>query len=102
MIVVSNSSEYLSTSSLQGVKIAVHPQESHPFPNGQGYVSSVGQQVGLVVTKVSQLVRTHFAYMSPFRTSTRVSGRRTVNAALVRVWRLTVNRFTTTAPTPLK
>lgn len=53
MIVVSNSSEYLMMSLLQGVKIVVHPQEAHPFPNGQGYMTSVGQQKGFIVTKVS-------------------------------------------------
>ncbi|KAH7699497.1 degenerin mec-4, partial [Aphelenchoides avenae] len=50
MIVVSNASEYLMTSSLQGVKIVVHPQETHRFPNGQGYMASVGQQKGFIVT----------------------------------------------------
>lgn len=59
MVVVSNSSEYLMTSSMQGIKVVVHTQQVYPFPNVEGYMSSVGRQMGLVVTYVGRLATRH-------------------------------------------
>ena len=56
MVVISNSSEYLATSSEQGIKVVVHDQQDFPFPNVDGYMSGVGRQLGVVVTLVSVLL----------------------------------------------
>ena len=52
MIVISDDTEYLATSSEQGIKIVVHYQEQFPFPNVDGYRSATGKAIDLRVTYV--------------------------------------------------
>lgn len=53
MVVLSDINEYMATSSEQGIKIVVHPQDEYPFPNADGYRSAIGKEVDLRVTYVS-------------------------------------------------
>uniref|UniRef100_A0AC35F0S4 Uncharacterized protein n=1 Tax=Panagrolaimus sp. PS1159 TaxID=55785 RepID=A0AC35F0S4_9BILA len=50
MVVISDINEYMATSSEQGIKIVVHPQDEYPFPNADGYRSAIGKEVDLRVT----------------------------------------------------
>lgn len=52
MEIVSDFDEYLSTTSEQGVKVVLHSQNVHPFPNADGFKSSVRKNMDLRINYV--------------------------------------------------
>ncbi|KAH7706065.1 degenerin unc-8, partial [Aphelenchoides avenae] len=61
MVIMSNTTESLPSTSEQGVKIVVHSQDVAAFPNVEGLMGSVGQMVSLKLTqsKLSKLGAPH-------------------------------------------
>lgn len=52
MLVMSDIVEYLSTSSSQGIKVVLHPQDVYPFPNVDGFKSPTGKLMSLKLNMV--------------------------------------------------
>ncbi|KAE9553208.1 hypothetical protein FO519_003558, partial [Halicephalobus sp. NKZ332] len=50
LLILADIGEYISTSSEQGIKIVLHPQDVYPFPNTGGFKSPVGKLMDVRVT----------------------------------------------------
>lgn len=55
MVVMSNISEYMFSTSSAGIKVVVHSQSQAPFPNTEGYEAAVGTQATFSVKYVRTL-----------------------------------------------
>uniref|UniRef100_A0A914DME5 Uncharacterized protein n=1 Tax=Acrobeloides nanus TaxID=290746 RepID=A0A914DME5_9BILA len=50
MLVMSEVSDYLTSTSEAGIKITLHPQDCYPYPNVEGYKFGVGVMAGIYVS----------------------------------------------------
>ena len=63
MLVMSEVSDYLTSTSEAGIKITLHPQDCYPYPNVEGYKFGVGVMGGIYVSYVRVSLRINLLWL---------------------------------------